>query len=240
MALAWLSHNQADNFPPLEHALKDGLIAAGGDLSSQRLIAAYKRGIFPWFNKGEPILWWSPDPRMMLLPGKMKVSKSLAKTIKRSSLTITMDQAFIEVMRACAQKRINQTVDADNPSWIHPEMIEAYSALHEQGMAHSIECWDNDQLVGGLYGVALGKIFFGESMFSRQRDSSKIALFALCQQLQRYGFPLIDCQVHSDHLARLGAQEIDRKTFSQYLEQYSQQDVANDCWLFNSKASALL
>lgn len=239
MSLSWLSQSHTDSFPPLEQALDDGLIAAGGDLSSQRLISAYQQGIFPWFNEGDPILWWSPDPRMVLFPDKVKISKSLSKTLKRSTLAITIDTAFIDVMQACAQKRSNQT-DDDNHTWIHPDMIEAYNKLHQQGIAHSIECWDGDQLVGGLYGLALGKIFFGESMFSRQRDSSKIALVALCQQLERYGFPLIDCQVYSDHLSRLGAEEIDRQTFSDYLESYCQQDINNDCWQLDCKASALL
>jgi leucyl/phenylalanyl-tRNA--protein transferase len=240
MTISWLSHVQIDDFPPLEQAYDNGLLAAGGDLSSKRLIAAYQRGIFPWFNEGDPILWWSPDPRMVLFPHEIKVSKSLKKTIKHSSLIITIDTAFTEVIKACANKRSYQTESEGEHTWIHPDMIAAYSELHQQGLAHSIECWQDDQLVGGLYGVAMGKIFYGESMFSRQRDSSKIALLALCQRLHQYDFPIIDCQVHSEHLASLGAEEIDRQTFCQYLDKYSQQNVPQDCWQLNCNASALL
>lgn len=240
MSLSWLSHVQTNNFPPLEHALPDGLLAAGGDLSSQRLITAYSQGIFPWFNKDDPILWWSPNPRMVLLPEKVKISKSLAKTIKHSALTITIDTAFAEVMACCAQRRRNQEQNDDNHTWIHPSMIQAYTELHQQGIAHSVECWHDGQLVGGLYGLALGQIFFGESMFSRERDASKIALVALCKQLLRYGFPIIDCQVYSDHLARLGAEEIDRQQFRQLLESYCPVDVSEQCWQLNITASSLL
>lgn len=240
MTLSWLSHAQKDSFPPLEQALADGLLAAGGDLSSQRLITAYSKGIFPWFNENDPILWWSPNPRMVLFPDKIKISKSLSKTIRQSSLSITIDKAFTEVMSSCAQRRRKQEIESENHTWIHPSMIEAYTELHQQGIAHSVECWNGDQLVGGLYGLALGKVFFGESMFSRERDSSKIALLALCQQLKHYDFALIDCQVYSDHLARLGAEEIERPQFKQFLDSNCLIEVNHSCWQLNIEARSLL
>lgn len=204
-----------DSFPPLENALSEpnGLLAAGGDLSPRRLLEAYRKGIFPWFNKDEPILWWSPDPRMVLFPSELKISRSLRKTLKKDHYRIHTDRSFDQVMHACASPRKEQT-----GTWIHPEMIAAYVDLHEMGLAHSIETWVDGSLVGGLYGVSLGKVFFGESMFSSVTDASKLAFVHLVQQLQAWGFGLIDCQVKSDHLASLGAREISRMEFSQRLD----------------------
>lgn len=237
MPLTWLAASSNSPFPPLEQALDDGLLAVGGDLSSQRLLNAYRNGIFPWFNEHDPILWWAPDPRMVLFTDQIKVSKSLQKTINKKRLSITMDTAFTDVMTACAAPRKNMHGETENGTWIHPDMIEAYSILHQQGIAHSIECWQDDVLVGGLYGIAIGHIFFGESMFSTLRDSSKIALVTLCQQLNRWGFPLIDCQVHSDHLASMGAIEIKRKQFIAYLDEYCPQTPLNTRWQLDSAQS---
>jgi len=203
-------------FPPLETALArpNGLLAVGGDLSPSRLIDAYRRGIFPWFNEGEPILWWSPDPRMVLFPQELKISRSLRKTLKRGNYEIRADSAFKQVMEACAAPRGDQA-----GTWIHAEMIAAYGRLHEMGMAHSMETWIEGELVGGLYGVGQGKMFFGESMFSRVSDASKIAFVHLVTQLQRWGFEMIDCQMKTEHLASLGAREISRKEFRQKLKE---------------------
>jgi leucyl/phenylalanyl-tRNA--protein transferase len=203
-------------FPPLEAALlrPNGLLAVGGDLSPSRLIEAYRHGIFPWFNEGEPILWWSPDPRMVLFPQELKISRSLRKTLKRGNYEIRADSAFKQVMEACAAPRGEHT-----GTWIHAEMIAAYGRLHEMGMAHSMETWIEGELVGGLYGVGQGKMFFGESMFSRVSDASKIAFVHLVAQLQRWGFEMIDCQMKTEHLASLGAREISRNEFRQKLKE---------------------
>ncbi|MCH9638782.1 MAG: leucyl/phenylalanyl-tRNA--protein transferase [Betaproteobacteria bacterium] len=190
----------------------NGLLAAGGDLSIQRLLTAYRAGIFPWFNEGEPILWWSPDPRMVLFPNELKISRSLRKSLKRNQYTICFDQHFDQVMYACAAPREGQF-----GTWIHPEMISSYSKLHEMGLAHSAEVLIDDVLVGGLYGVALGKVFFGESMFSNVTDASKIAFVHLVKQLEEWNYGVIDCQVKTAHLASLGAREIPRAEFSRLL-----------------------
>ncbi len=203
-----------DAFPPLTQALQEpnGLLAVGGDLSPQRVIDAYRHGIFPWFNPGEPILWWSPDPRMVLFPAELKVSRSLRKTLKKRDYEVRVDTAFREVMRNCAAPR-----DGQPGSWISEEMIAAYGRLHAMGLAHSVETWCNGELVGGLYGIALGKMFYGESMFSRATDASKIAFVHLVRQLERWGFGMIDCQMKTAHLASLGAREIPRGEFVQRL-----------------------
>jgi leucyl/phenylalanyl-tRNA--protein transferase len=203
------------SFPPLEHALSNpnGLLAAGGDLSPQRLLDAYSKGIFPWFNEGEPIFWWSPDPRMVLFPNELKISRSLRKTLKKNHYQIRTDCSFTQVMHACALPRKGQA-----GTWIHPEMIAAYTALHEMGLAHSIETWMDGVLVGGLYGVSLGQVFFGESMFSWVPDASKIAFVHLVKQLQYWEFGLIDCQVKTSHLESLGAREISSTLFSPKLD----------------------
>jgi len=230
MAITWLATTKESRFPPVESATKQGLLAAGGDLSAERLLDAYTNGIFPWFNKNDPILWWSPDPRMVLHPDSIKISRSLKKTLKNRSLTVTLDQAFMAVMTACAAPRAKQDTDPENSTWIHDAMLAAYNELHQLGYAHSVECWQEGKLVGGLYGVAIGKVFFGESMFSFVRDGSKIALVALCQQLQRWQFPLIDCQIYSDHLASMGAIEIPRTEFVRQLGLFCPQAQLRPQW----------
>lgn len=212
-----ISHpnTQASSFPPVEQATPDGLLAVGGDLSSERLIDAYRHGIFPWYNPGQPVLWWSPDPRAVLYPEKLKIARSLRQNLKRGQMRVTFDTSFREVMLACAAPREQYP---GGGSWITDEMVEAYVRLHEIGYAHSIETWQENQLVGGLYGVALGGIFFGESMFSRATDASKIALVALIKKLREWNFKLIDCQIPSAHLASLGAEEIPRHEFMAILD----------------------
>jgi len=226
--IPWLNPN--DPFPPLESALREpnGLLAAGGDLSPQRLIAAYSRGIFPWFNPGEPILWWSPDPRMVLFPGELKVSRSLHKTLKKQTCEIRFDTAFRQVMEACAAPR-----DGHSGTWITPAMIAAYTELHRQGVAHSVETWLEGKLVGGLYGVSLGRMFYGESMFSLATDASKIAFVHLVRQLERWGYGMIDCQMKTPHLASLGAREIPRAEFSQKLTELVNFPGINGAWHFD-------
>jgi leucyl/phenylalanyl-tRNA--protein transferase len=200
----------SDPFPPVDQALDDpdGLLAAGADLSVPRLIAAYEQGIFPWFNEGDPILWWSPDPRMVLAPRAFHVSHSLKKRLKQRRFTVTADQAFATVLDECAAPRPDE-----GGTWLTAPMKAAYVALHAQGIAHSIEVWMDGALAGGIYGVALGRMFFGESMFSRRTDGSKIALFSLARQLDRWGFPWIDCQLETDHLLSLGAAQVPRRQF---------------------------
>jgi leucyl/phenylalanyl-tRNA--protein transferase len=201
-------------FPPLEDALAepDGLLCAGGDLSRPRLLEAYRRGIFPWYAEGQPILWWSPDPRTVLFPGEFRVSRSLAKSCRNRGFEITFDREFATVMRHCADARLRP-----EGTWISPAMLAAYEDLHASGHAHSVETWLDGRLVGGLYGVALGRVFFGESMFSLERDASKVALKQLVETSQDRGIDLIDCQVASTHLASLGAREIPRREFAALL-----------------------
>lgn len=206
---------QAPIFPPVESATPEGLLAVGGDLSSERLLAAYRHGIFPWYNPGQPILWWSPDPRAVLYPEKLKISRSLGKTLKRGQLRVTFDSSFREVMLACAAPREQHP---GGGTWINDDMVEAYAQLHEMGYAHSIETWHKNRLVGGLYGVALGGVFFGESMFSRENDASKVALVALMHKLREWKFVLVDCQIPSVHLTSLGAEELPRGIFMTELE----------------------
>lgn len=211
--IPWL--DPSDPFPPVEQTLTapDGLLAAGGDLSVDRLLDAYARGIFPWFNEGEPILWWSPDPRMVLPVAGMHVSRSLARLARRNPWRVTADTAFAQVVDACAAPRARQA-----GTWLLAEMREAYTALHAQGTAHSVEVWDGDALAGGLYGVALGRMFFGESMFSGRSGASKIALLRLTARLARWGFELIDCQLSTPHLASLGAYEMPRAEFLRHVQ----------------------
>lgn len=205
-------------FPSPDLALSEpnGLLAAGGDLSPERILNAYQHGIFPWFNQGEPILWWSPSPRAVIFPEQHHVSKSLRKTIRKGIYRVTFDRCFSDVMRACAEPRAYA-----NSTWISNELIASYSNLHEQGYAHSVEVWkhigDHEELVGGLYGIALGRIFFGESMFSRADNASKVGFAYLVGQLKSWDFQLIDCQVANDHLFSLGAIEIPREEFQQLL-----------------------
>lgn len=202
-------------FPPVEFASPEGLLAVGGDLRAERLLEAYRHGIFPWYNDGQPILWWSPDPRCVLFPPELKVSRSLGKTLRSGKFRVTFDTRFGDVMRACAGPR------PQNPqggTWITEGMLDAYERLHERGYAHSVECWRGDELVGGLYGVALGGAFFGESMFSRATDASKVALVRLVHQLAAWGFQIIDCQMTTPHLLSLGAREIRRDEFIRRLD----------------------
>jgi leucyl/phenylalanyl-tRNA--protein transferase len=203
-------------FPPVETALREpnGLLAMGGDLSPARLLDAYRHGIFPWFNPGEPILWWSPDPRMVLVPGEVRVTRSLAKRLRNSGFEVRVDTAFAEVMRACAAPRPPAPREGETGTWISPAMVAAYSRLFDAGYAHSVETWHDGRLVGGLYGVAIGRMFYGESMFSREPDASKVALVRLARQLQQWDFGLIDCQMETPHLASLGARTMPRAMFT--------------------------
>ena len=215
MPLPWLDPRNDDQpFPALHRALSepDGLLAAGGSLRPRRLLRAYRQGIFPWYSPVQPILWWSPNPRLVLFPEALNISRSLRKTLRNGPFTVTADTAFDAVIDACAAPRRPGT-----GTWITPEMRQAYCRLHRLGHAHSIETWRQGTLIGGLYGVAVGRVFYGESMFSQASDASKVALAA---QLRRWHFALIDCQVRTDHLLRLGAVDIPRETFSQLLERY--------------------
>jgi leucyl/phenylalanyl-tRNA--protein transferase len=212
--IAWLDTD--DPFPPLDAALAEpsGLLAAGADLSPQRLVAAYSQGIFPWFGARDPILWWSPDPRMVLLPPELYVRRSLRKRLRQRGHDVRVDTAFGQVIEACSAPRNGQP-----GTWITPEMKDAYCALHALGIAHSVETWIDGQLAGGLYGIALGRVFFGESMFTRAPDASKIAFVHMVRQLERWGFGMIDCQMRTDHLAGFGAREIPRADFAARLAQ---------------------
>jgi leucyl/phenylalanyl-tRNA--protein transferase len=196
-------------FPSPELAEEDGLLAVGGDLGVERLLLAYSMGIFPWYSEGSPILWWSPDPRLVLFPEELKASRSLRQTLKKATFRVTFDAAFGDVIRGCAEVCRKE----GQGTWITEEMIEAYCRLHEEGVAHSVESWAGGGLAGGLYGVALGGVFFGESMFSRRSDASKAALVTLVERLKGEGFRIIDCQMTTAHLVRLGAREIPRKEF---------------------------
>ena len=212
--IPWLTDNTP--FPPVERALRspNGLLAAGGELTAKRLLDAYRHGIFPWFNPGDPVLWWSPDPRMVLIPGEFKASRSLAKVMRKSAYEVRTDSAFEAVMRACAAPR-----NGHHGTWIDEDMIAAYCALHRLGNAHSVEVWIENKLVGGVYGVSIGRMFFGESMFSRVSNASKIALAHLARQLERWQFGMIDCQMKTPHLATLGAREIPRREFIARLQE---------------------
>ncbi len=201
-------------FPPPDQAEPDGLLAVGGDLRSERLLLAYRLGVFPWYGKGQPILWWSPDPRLTLEPEKFRISRRLRQTIKKEIFQVTFDRAFVEVIEACATTRRR----GQEGTWITPEMQEAYIRLHHMGFAHSTESWLEGELVGGIYGLSLGRAFFGESMFFRKTDASKVALVALVQRLKTWGFHMLDAQVTTRHLLSLGAKEIPRKLFLKRLE----------------------
>lgn len=196
-------------FPSPRLARRDGLLAVGGDLRSERLLLAYRMGIFPWFTAGEPILWWSPDPRLVLYPGELRLSRSLRRSIRRGVYRVTADRAFERIIRECAVVRLEK----GEPTWIVEEMATAYCRLHQDGYGHSIEVWQKRRLVGGLYGVSLGGCFFGESMFSRARDASKVGLVALVDFLRKHRFTIIDCQVTTAHLLSLGAREVPRDRF---------------------------
>ncbi|HEB56365.1 MAG TPA: leucyl/phenylalanyl-tRNA--protein transferase [Gammaproteobacteria bacterium] len=227
----WLNPHDREDFPDIELALRepDGLLAIGGDLSSERLLAAYRRGIFPWYSDDQPVLWWSPDPRSVLAPEKLRISRSLRKTLKKNPFRVSLDEAFAEVVHACAQPRKYQP-----GTWITDEMMQAYIRLHEAGHAHSVECWQGDRLLGGLYGVSLGKVFFGESMFARASDASKIAFVYLARQLRRWDFGFIDCQIQSEHLDRFGAENIPRTVFRHSLEYFAALPNDNSDWKFEA------
>ena len=212
--LTWLDRNSLE-FPPLNRALHEpnGLLAAGGDLSPNRIIQAYRHGCFPWYQEGQPLLWWSPDPRTVLFPNELHISRSLAKCLRQQRYQVTFDQAFSDVMAGCAGPRR----DTDG-TWITHSMQQAYATLHERGIAHSVEVWQDSQLVGGLYGLAMGQLFFGESMFSLADNASKVGFATLVRQLQEWGFVLIDCQMPTPHLQSFGARSISRDTFATYLQ----------------------
>lgn len=207
----YLLPNEAPTFPSYDACLDDpaGLIQIGGSLTPEWLLAGYQRGIFPWFSQGDPILWWCPDPRTILIPSEFKLSRSLSKTLRNGGFTLTFDQDFASVVHGCAYSR--------DETWIMPNIIEGYNALHALGYAHSVEVWKDNALVGGLYGVSLGGVFFGESMFSLTSNASKVALATLCQQLEAWQFSFIDCQFSTEHLLSLGAKAISRNTFLQAL-----------------------
>jgi len=211
--IAWLGMRTP--FPPIAAALAEpnGLLAAGGDLSPDRLLAAYRHGIFPWYSEGQPILWWSPNPRMVLYTGELRVSRSLAKRVRSGIFELRIDTAFHQVIQACSQT----PREGQRGTWITPEIVAAYVELHRRGYAHSVESWRDDRLVGGLYGLALGRVFFGESMFAHETDASKVALVHLVAKLQHLGVPLIDCQQETAHLAALGARPIARERFATHL-----------------------
>jgi leucyl/phenylalanyl-tRNA--protein transferase len=214
-------------FPSVEKALRrpNGLLCAGGDLSPGRLLEAYRHGIFPWFSEGDPLLWWSPDPRMVLFPEELKVSRSLARTLRRGHYEVRLDTAFPSVIRECSLPRPGQ-----DGTWITPQMQQAYVRLHELGYAHSVETWIDGRLAGGLYGLAIGRAFYGESMFSRITDASKIALVHLVRYLERHGFAVIDCQMKTAHLASLGAREIRRRELTHGLEAWTREGEGPARW----------
>ena len=213
-------------FPPVEEAEADGLLAVGGDLTKERLLAAYRQGIFPWYEFGQPILWWCPDPRLVLFPKELKISRSLRKVLRKQNFKISFDSAFGNVIKACADVRTEQ----GKGTWIIPEMQQAYTELHQEGYAHSVESWLNGELVGGLYGISLGQCFFGESMFSTVNDSSKAALVALTEFSKQVGIKIIDCQMTTKHLLSLGAREIDRDSFLRKLNQFLEKPDIKGSW----------
>ena len=209
--------------PSLSLEEPNGLLAIGGDLTPQRLLNAYRQGIFPWFNDDQPILWWSPNPRLVLYPEKIHLSRSLRKLLRNNPFKITMDHAFREVIEACSQPR-----SKEKGTWLSDRMKDAYSQLHALGYAHSIEAWQDDKLVGGLYGIALGQVFFGESMFSRVSNASKIAFAVFVEQMRHWGFKLIDCQVETAYLASFGAENIDRNRFQEHLKNWCAESTSHD------------
>ncbi|MBD9629811.1 leucyl/phenylalanyl-tRNA--protein transferase [Pseudomonas sp. PDM19] len=222
--LKWLSRSNFD-FPPLDKALHEpnGLLAAGGDLNPQRLIQAYRHGCFPWYQDGQPILWWSPDPRTVLFPEELHVSRSLAKFVRQQQYQVTIDQAFEQVIHGCAGPR-----DYADGTWITTPMQDAYCQLHRLGVAHSAEAWQDNELVGGLYGLAIGRLFFGESMFSRADNASKVAFVTLVQRLKAAGFVMIDCQMPTQHLHSFGARAISRREFASYLRRHLDETPSQD------------
>ena len=226
--VAWLSPTDPPQaFPDIGLALRepDGLLAAGGDLSSERLLSAYRSGIFPWYDEGQPILWWSPDPRCILRPDDIHISRRLAQYVRRSTFVLQFNCAFADVVQFCAGER-----KSEQGTWITSDMADAYLRLHEEGWAHSIEIWEESTLVGGLYGLCIGRVFFGESMFSARDNASKFALLGLCRILSRKAFDLIDCQVASQHLATLGASLMPRSDFTEILRSSCSSEARFDGW----------
>ena len=217
-------------FPAPQLAPQEGLLAVGGDLSPERLLLAYRMGIFPWYSQDEPIMWWSPDPRLVLYPAELRITKSLQKTLTKGRFKLTMDQAFEAVINACAQSRTG----ADEGTWIVDEIITAYCSLHKAGLAHSVEAWQDDKLAGGLYGVSLGRCFFGESMFTRISNASKVAFVALVEHLRALEFDLIDCQITTAHLIRFGAREISRARFLDELKKALKSPTLKRKWSFSA------
>jgi leucyl/phenylalanyl-tRNA--protein transferase len=226
-----------DPFPPAERALRDpnGLLAVGADLSPERLLDAYRQGIFPWFSDDDPVLWWCPDPRMVLDTAAVHVSHSLRKTIRSGRLRTSLDTCFAAVLAGCAEPRAGQ-----DGTWITADMADAYTRLFARGQAHSVEVWSGDRLVGGAYGVAIGRMFFGESMFSRVADASKVALVALARQLDAWGFPCVDCQMATSHLASLGAREIPRDVFLRRLQGLVRAAAVPSPWRFDADLLATM
>ncbi len=220
-------------FPAPQLAPQEGLLAVGGDLSLERLLLGYRMGIFPWYSENEPIMWWSPDPRLVLYPARLRVSKSLKKVINRDQFRLTMDQAFVAVIKACARSR----TQSNEGTWIVDEMIAAYCKLHAAGWAHSVEAWQGDRLAGGLYGVSIGRCFFGESMFTRISNASKVAFVALVRYLQGLNFELIDCQVTTPHLLHFGACEIPRARFLDELANVLKSPTLKGRWSYSDPAS---
>ncbi|CAK8711059.1 Leucyl/phenylalanyl-tRNA--protein transferase [Candidatus Electrothrix aarhusensis] len=215
-------------FPDTQLAEPDGLLAVGGDLTPARILAAYQQGIFPWYSDSEPILWWSPAPRLVLLPEEFHLPKRLARTVRKKVFEVRADTAFAEVVTSCATIR----QDAGEGTWITEEMLEAYIYLHELGFAHSVESWFEGELVGGLYGIGLDRFFFGESMFSRKNDASKVALTTLMQNAERLNIRAVDCQMTTKHMLRFGSREMSREKFDDLLEQFIQQIVPQQPWRF--------
>ncbi|TLU66275.1 leucyl/phenylalanyl-tRNA--protein transferase [Thalassotalea litorea] len=216
------------SFPPINQALTEpsGLLAVGGDLSPQRIVNAYSQGIFPWFSEGDPILWWSPDPRAILPLKELRINRSLRKFLKKSPYQVTLNQAFDEVIEYCSDAPFR-----NEETWIVPSMMWAYQQLHRQGIAHSVEVWHDSQLVGGLYGIAIGGFFSGESMFYTAENASKVALIALQRHLMKQNIGFIDCQIQNPFLQSMGSREILREDFSKLLKHAIQCDISDDCWL---------
>jgi leucyl/phenylalanyl-tRNA---protein transferase len=226
--IPWLDGD--DPFPPVHRALDEpnGLLAAGGELSVERLLDAYRHGIFPWYSDSQPVLWWSPDPRMVLVPSELDLARSLRKRLRKDDYEVRTDTCFSEVLLACAEPR-----DGQAGTWITDELAEAYIALHRAGYAHSVETWIEGVLAGGLYGVSIGRMFYGESMFTRASNASKIALAHLARQLERWQFPLIDCQMSTSHLASLGGREITRNDFLRTLSELVNYPTRSGTWRFD-------
>jgi leucyl/phenylalanyl-tRNA--protein transferase len=225
MPVYWLADDSLD-FPDPGGANKDGLVALGGDLSPDRLLNAYNQGLFPWFNEGDPILWWSPDPRFVLFPGDLKVSKSMRPYFNQRKFEVSYDADFRAVITACQQ----MYRPGQGGTWITDDMVDAYCQLHQLGFAHSVEVWKEGELVGGLYGIALGRIFFGESMFARASNASKFGFISLVRRLEEHGYTLIDCQQETRHLASLGGRGIPRTRFLNYLTKNDVEDTERGSW----------